>query len=203
MTKTLWIIAAYFLFQAVIGALSRQAKKKQQQGPHERTGRPEPTVGGPPDSQDTPREEPVRRQTPEDIAAEIRRMMGLERAESSVEVIEEVYEPPVASSAFAFDVEPNAEPNAEPSHGGDLRDRLRAKGLKDPDPGTLTRRPRQSSLASRFAGSGMGGQEVRGFARHRRAMVSRGSAYLDLSDVARALVTGDILGPPKALRDDF
>jgi hypothetical protein len=34
-------------------------------------------------------------------------------------------------------------------------------------------------------------------------MVSRGSAYLDLSDVARALVTGDILGPPKALRDDF
>jgi hypothetical protein len=203
MSKTLWIIAAYFLFQAVLGALSRQAKKKQQQARRERTGRPEPTVGGPLDrpldSQDTPREEPVQRQTPEDIAAEIRRVMGLERAESSVEVIEEVYEPPVASSAFASDVEPDA----EPSRGGDLRARLMAKDLEDHNLGSLARRHPLGSLSSRFAGSGLGEREVRGSARHRRPLDSRGSAYLDLSDIARALVTADILGPPKALRDDF
>jgi hypothetical protein len=199
MSKTLWIIAAYFLFQAVLGALSRQAKKKQQQGRREATGRPEPTVGGPLDSQDTPREEPVQRQTPEDIATEIRRVMGLERAESSVEVIEEVYEPPVASSAFALDVEPDD----EPSHGGDLRDRLMARDLEDHRVGNLARRQLQGGLAGRFAGSGIGGREGPGSARHRRPLDSRGSAYLDLSDIARALVTADILGPPKALRDDF
>jgi hypothetical protein len=199
MSKTLWIIAAYFLFQAVLGALSRQAKKKQQQGRREATGRPEPTVGGPLDSQDTPREEPVQRQTPEDIAAEIRRVMGLERVESSVEVIEEVYEPPVASSAIAFEVEPDA----EVSHGGDLRARLMAKDLEDHNPGHFAGKRLQGGLVARFAGSGLGGQGVSGSARHRRPLDSRGSAYLDLSDIARALVTADILGPPKALRDDF
>ena len=30
----------------------------------------------------------------------------------------------------------------------------------------------------------------------------RGSAYVDISNIAKALVTMEVLGPPKALRDD-
>ena len=136
------------------------------------------------------------RQTPDEIAAEIRRVMGLEREESRVEVIEEVYEEPVVSAPSHM-----LEPPVEPSHGGGLHDRMGAREAGGHHgPGELetrhlgtTVRDRRGSLADRYAKKDLG------TARTGR----RARSYIDISNMAKALVTMEVLGPPKALRDDF
>ena len=61
------------------------------------------------------------------------------------------------------------------------------------------------SVRSRTVGTLAGRYASQPTAAHTRARprIDRGSAYVDLSDMARAFVTMEVLGPPKALRDDF
>ena len=110
----IWFAVAYFVISAIGGVISRQQKQARDSRGRERAGgRPpraerDPLGSMPIDPRAEPEPRP-HRQTPEEIAAEIRRVMGLERAESRVEVIEEVYEEPVVSAPSHM-LEPPVEP---------------------------------------------------------------------------------------------
>jgi hypothetical protein len=209
MTNAIWLLIAYFVMSAVGSWLSRQAKKSQQSG-RSRPGRPDASreaeeAQGPGQALGEPMGRPARtdRQSPEDIAAEIRRVMGLERAETRVEVIEEVYEPALESSPYDFDPEPSfdADADADPDHGGGLHDRFVARESAARAPGAHRL---GDDISERHAGSGDVGRLADRFAAHAvpRGSVARRRGYLDISDMARAFVTMEVLGKPKALRDD-
>jgi hypothetical protein len=203
MPNFLWLLILYFTVSGIAGWLSRQAKKNQQAG-RPRPGRPDASrEAGEAQAMGESMSRPARtdRQSPEDIAAEIRRVMGLERAESRVEVIEEVYEPAMESSPYDFD----PEPSSDPDHGGGLHDRFLAREAAANAPGAHRL---GANISERHPGSGDVGRLAERFVGSAEPMsaprgsVARRRGYLDISDMARAFVTMEVLGKPKALRDD-
>lgn len=207
MNEWLWIIPlAYFLISAIGGAASKKAKEaaKKSRGDGPRTTlKPigEEVVSATPAPADPGPAPSPRRKTADDIAAEIRRMMGLppEVAVRSEEPVEDLFEE-------LADAEPLAEEAAvleqRPSHGGDLHDRLLAREAAGRhSAGTLETRhleEHHSTLVERHLVPNVGMSRRAG----RSAARSSGRrGYVDIRDMARAFVTAEVLGPPKALRD--
>ncbi len=217
MNDWLWILPVlYFVLTAIGGAASKKAKEasgKSRERRQRTTMEPMGEAGGaaPEVAADPAPPEPSPRQkTADEIAAEIRRMMGLpvEPVARPVEVVEEYYEDEPAEAME----EETMQPELLRSHGGDLRERLAQRESEGRhSAGVLENRhlaEQHSSLTSRHLGSAITSrgpvgslepvrQAVR---RTREGEVARG--YVDLRDMARALVTAEILGPPKALRQD-
>jgi hypothetical protein len=214
----IWILPlVYFLLSAIGSVAQKKAKElaEQQRGRRTETtlaplDEPQPPSRGPAPApaRSEPVVGPVRQVRPmgpmrpqprsaEDIAAEIRRMMGLEPARP--EPVEVVIQP---------------EPTVGDDHGGNLHDHLAARQASG--------RHSSGTLEARMAGRASAGKEQRqlgstqlgatqlgSLGGPRRVLPAagrreyKGSAYLDLSNIARALVTAEVLGPPKGLRDDW
>ena len=201
-----WIVLLYVILTALGGWISNRQKRQAQQEARPRP-RPEPATHRPLVETAPP---PERTQTDAEIAREIRRIMGLEREEDTrVETVEEVYQPPVTSqSTYEYVAEPEYTPPVPveivpDSHGGRLHDDLVARGR---GPGGLEGQHLRPSLRDRMSNRPLGALAAR-YAQAQAPLrpaapaLARRSAYLDLSDVARALVTAEVLGPPLALRE--
>lgn len=199
----IWIIpVVYFVLSAIGGVAQKKAKEmaEQQRQRREQTTleplgeapRPEPDARPAPAARPTPQPQPQR--SAEDIAAEIRRMMGLEPARPEPEVVEEVLEP----------IEPL---NVRRDHGGNLHDEIAAREASGRhSAGSLETRHLATGVGQRQIGSaslGSLGGRTRSALPAARVRDYSGSAYVDTSNIARALVTAEVLGPPKALRDDW
>lgn len=212
MDRWYWIVVLVWLvLQGIGSAAAAKAKKRAEEERRRRLDRePLPAPGSyyePEDGEDEeevwnePELEPVPRrsfasgpQSADEIAAEIRRVMGLEREEPPrLELIRERPEP-----------EPEPEVRAGLNRGRlheqlALRERSGQFGL-----GQLGNRHlaalRTSHVEQRHTGSAQVGRITRVRAMTRTGY--RGSAFLDLSDVGRAFVTMEVLGPPLALRED-
>ena len=193
MSDWYWVlILVYFVVSAIGGAASRKMKKAQERARREQAGEPRPVDQAEPVA--SVGSERVR--TPEQIAAEIRRVMGLEPEESGrVEIIEEeVYEDE------DFFAEPVQEPAPEPAaatrdHGGHLRERVLARSH---GPGRLEDRHLTSAIETRHPGSKTLGSIARSAV---STPTSGRRRRLDLSDMARAFITMEVLGPPRAMRE--
>ena len=95
----------------------------------------------------------------------------------------------------------------EPQHGGHLHEDILARQESGHHgPGELE--TRHLGTLQTMAASNIGSRRVGTLARQRdrdttpRARRVSGSAYVDISNIAKALVTMEVLGPPKALRKD-
>jgi hypothetical protein len=211
----LWIAPLiYFVLSAMGNSAAKKAKEAAQKARREKSQQ----AAGLPDMR-APAEEagvdripldaPVTQAVPapsgpakrsaDDIAAEIRRMMGLPP--------EAVTEPESEQSLEDDFAEPEAEPVVEEArvtnHGGDLHERLRAREAEGRhSAGLLENRrleDRESALVNRHSWPSFGGSArktpLAGASLARRS-------YVGTEDMARAIVTAEILGPPKALRPE-
>jgi len=205
----LWIIPlAYFLISAIGGAASKKAKEAAQTGRADKQRTTLKPVGGELVSAGPALADPVpgpspRRKTADDIAAEIRRMMGLPpdpsaRSAGDVAAVEDSVEP------VAIEEEPDVQA-AQRSHGGDLHERMLAREAEGRRSlGTLETRhleEHRSALVDRHIVPSLGRSHRRSGGRSTAGSARRRS-YVDTRNMARAFVTAEVLGPPKALRED-
>ncbi|MEE2887183.1 MAG: hypothetical protein VX951_07100 [Planctomycetota bacterium] len=208
MNEWLWIIPlAYFLISAIGGAASKKAKEVAQTSRADKQRTTLKPVGEVDVSADPAPADPVpapspRRKTADDIAAEIRRMMGLPpdpsgRPAGDLAAVEDRVEPVV------IEEEPTVQA-AQRSHGGDLHERLLAREAEGRRSfGTLETRhleEHHSALVERHIVPNVGRSRRRGAGRSTADPLHRRS-YVDLRNMARAFVTAEVLGPPKALRE--
>ncbi len=192
-----WIlILVYFVVSALGGAASKKMKKAAAESRRAQSGGARPLDSGEPAA--TVRGEGAR--SPAEIAAEIRRVMGLEPEQPpQVEILEEEV---VEDEEF----QPAPQPVPQPSehvvdHGGNLRQRMASQ---TGGPGTLVGRSlarlRSSGIEQRHPGSATVGSLRRPSGR-RQVGLSNRSGLLDLSNLTRAFITLEALGPPRAFRD--
>jgi hypothetical protein len=191
-----WLIVASWLFSSLGGAMQKAARKAQQQGRR-------PGTGESAASSAAPRPAAARRdvRSPDDIAREIRRAMGLEDA-------------PAARPA----PEPAARQTLRPVDrgigGAEARARVDYDEMAQRRPTSLderpprvtvvydqpTERPRRGlreEMAERDAAARRNLQPVARVGGKRRMRVGR----YDLHDPAAAIVAMEILGRPVALRE--
>jgi hypothetical protein len=197
---------------SVVGDVFTKAAKKA--AAEERARRRQAGQGREPGAQ-LPQAE--KRPSAEEVAAEIRRMMGMEVQEeqrspsgSRPVVLEEEWEEPEWE-----EVEPEPEPAPVPEPVRSLRDRMvdrearqasevEARRIQQATPrGGVHDRHLQTALMHKL--------QIREGSRYgrRRAVRALPGAHgvrtgelVDLSDPARAFVLLEVLGPPKALRDE-
>lgn len=212
----IWIVPLiYFLFSAIGGVVTNKAKEAAEKSRDRRqrttiqsvgeevssvqemmrasesttslpaTSRPATSLPARP--QASPKQK-----TADQIAAEIRRMMGLppEPAAQPVEVIEDHYEE--AEEYTEASQQTSMVPEEQRSHGGSLRERLAAREAGG--------RHSVGSLADRHLVSSLAGRRLGISAPLRRSSERR--VYLDVKQLAKAFITAEILGKPKALRPD-
>lgn len=139
------------------------------------------------------------RPTAEEVAAEIRRMMGMEVVEeqrsSRPVVLEEEWEEPEWEEP-----RPEPEPGPKPVPAQSLRERLAARETREIS--RVEGRHPETALTRT--------SEVRGGRYDRRRMARalpglrgmRAGGLVDLDDPAKAFVLMEVFGPPKALRDE-
>ena len=207
MNDWLWIAPLlYFLISAIGSGAAKKAKREAQKSRQERPATAfdpiDEEVSAAP-AEPTPRAQPgpsTGQKTADEIAAEIRRMMGLppveEATEAAGQAAWEVEEPePIEVVA--------AQAGAEPSHGGDLHERMRAREAQGRhSAGNLEQRHlehKHSALEDRHIVPNVGRARRLALASSRNATRRN---YVELRDMARAFVTAEVLGPPKALRPD-
>lgn len=182
------VFIAIAVIQAVGGLVARQTRqtlqKRREESRREQLDSFEEGAAAPTSEPTTrSRDERPPPRSAEEIAAEIRRVMGLEDPEPEPEPTPRPVPVPVV-----------AEESVESRHGGDLAQRLSE---------------RDRMLSERFAakeaaggprglrgGPGLGAVGLVG------GRDSFGSTYLDLSSPARAFVAMEVLGKPVALRED-
>ena len=215
MNDWLWIVPLiYFLISAMGNSAAKKAKESAQRARQERAPQtaelrdmttPAQEAGVGPGALGSPVPQTTsavptgsaRKRSADTIAAEIRRMMGL---------------PPEPEPVFEQSMaEDSAEPEATPAvgetrvldHGGDLHERLRAREAEGRhSAGVLENRhleDRQSALVNRHSTRSVGHSS------RRRTLRSAGTgrrSYVGTDEMARAFVTAEILGQPKALRPE-
>ncbi len=215
MNEWLWIAPlVYFLISAMGNSAAKKAKGSAQRARQERAPQtaelrdmmtPAQEAGVGPGALGSPVPQTTsavptgsaRKRSADTIAAEIRRMMGLPPEPE-----------PVFEQSMADD---SAEPEAAPAvgetqvrnHGGDLHERLRARDAEGRHSlGVLENRHlenRQSALVNRHSTPSVGHSS------RRKTLRSAGTerrSYVGTDDMARAFVTAEILGRPKALRPE-
>ena len=176
------IVAIGWLVSGVSGVLTRAARqaekrRREQEARGHAVPRSETSSGSMPDSEWGAEQAPARREarSEEDIAAEIRRMMGLDldeepEAEDEDEVVEPVRAPrpapPVPPRPVRVEIVPDGP-----------RRRHEPAELSDPAPNAAQAR-RQRMQAKRPKGR-----------------------LIDLSNAARLVIWSEILGPPRADRE--
>jgi hypothetical protein len=187
------ILLVGWLLSMVGGAITRAARKaEEQRRKAQRTPRQfdRAPTSTPPELR---RPEPSQ-PSPEDIAAEIRRVMGMEEAPRPTALRETVVTPPPA------DV-PTRAPEAHLEHLGEGVGGLRSQIDSHVGEGVSHRlAPTSGGVGSRVLGT-LGGRVQ---APREAGPPTRRVKRFDLSDPAAVLVTMEILGKPRALRDfDF
>ena len=153
---------------------------------------------------------PTSQRSPEDVAEEIRRMMGLEPEQTPVRV--EVVEEPVVAEPVSV------RPERGRSHGGDLAAELERKERERAARFDARLQARSEELDARSDALDARASESRfgdlpehhsklerpvavSPSKRRRRSAKRSTRLFDASDPARAIVALEVLGPPRAMRE--
>jgi hypothetical protein len=174
----------------VVGNVLKAAQRRQQQG--RGADRPQPEV------RERPRPEADERRSAEEVAREMRRILGMEESAPPEPKETEVVRPRPVPVVVRRDV---ALPERAPTPARPTTQARRLPKHVDPHVGERIQQrhgPQSGRVGHKEQGKGLGSlggrvQEVHGLKRQRRGLV-------DLTDLQRAFVMSEVLGKPLALR---